>query len=78
MSWLVRSQVSQGRYFRQFCGSVRTQFLQPKCKYSQQNTVVEPTISRKKKYLYTAFVGVSVIAFSYYVHKEREYGNGFQ
>ncbi|XP_031627153.1 protein SCO1 homolog, mitochondrial-like [Contarinia nasturtii] len=69
MSWLVRSQC---QLFRQFSGSLRTQFLYPKCKYSQQS-IAEPTISRKKKYIYTAFLGASVIAFSYYVHKEREY-----
>lgn len=70
MSWFIRS---HGRLLRQVCGQARSQLVRQQLKYSQQN-IPEPVISRKKKYLYTAFMGASLIGFGYYVNKEREYG----
>lgn len=71
MSWFIRS---HGRLLRQIYGQSRTQFVRQQLRYSQQN-IPEPVVNRKKKYLYTAFLGVSLIGFGYYVKKEREYGN---
>lgn len=48
--------------------------FQQQLKYSQQS-ISEPVVNRKKKFIYTAFIGASFIAFSYYVYKEKEYGN---
>lgn len=70
MSRFIRS---QSRLLRQICGNSQRQFLQQQQKYSQQ--INEPVVSRKKKYIYTAFLGVSLIGFGYYIAKEREYGN---
>lgn len=71
MSWFLKS---QSRFCRQVCGIVRGQFVQQQLRYSQQN-IPEPVVSRKKKYIYTAILSGSLIAFAYYVNKEREYGN---
>lgn len=71
MSWFVRS---HGQLVRQVCGRGRCQLVQQKLRYSQQN-IPEPVVKGKKKYVYTAFLAGSLIAFGYYVNKEREYGN---
>lgn len=70
MSIIIRNQEC---LFRQILGSSRRRIFQQQFKYSQQN-VLEPVVNRKKKYIYTAFIGTSLIAFSYYVYKEKEYG----
>lgn len=60
--------------FRQLLfGTTEKRTIQQQFKYSQK-TVAEPVVNRKKKYIYTAFIGTSLIAFSYYVYKEKEYG----
>lgn len=71
MSRFIRS---QGRLLRQFWANARVQFVQQQSRYSQKS-IPEPTVSRKKKYLYCVFLGASAIAFGYYVNKEREYGS---
>lgn len=71
MSIIIRN---QGCLFRQILGSTRRQMFQQQLKYSQQN-LSEPVVNRKKKFIYTAFIGTSLVAFSYYVYKEKEYGN---
>lgn len=71
MSSFIRS---QGRLFKQVFGGSQCRLIQPHLKYSQQIST-EPVVSRKKKYIFTAFVGLSFIAFGYYVKKEKEYGN---
>lgn len=71
MSIIIRN---QRNLFRHILGTSRRQIFQQHSKYSQQN-VLEPVVNRKKKYIYTAFIGTSLIAFSYYVYKEKEYGN---
>lgn len=70
MSILIRN---QGGLLRQILGTNRRRIFQQQLKYSQQN-VLEPVVDRKKKYIYTAFIGTSLIAFGYYVYKEKEYG----
>lgn len=54
-------------------GTAERRVIQQQLKYSQQS-VAEPVVNRKKKYIYTALLGTSLIAFSYYVYKEKEYG----
>lgn len=71
MSLLIRNQCS---LFRKIFGTTKKRIFQQQLKYSQQN-VLEPVVNRKKKFIYTAFIGTSLIAFSYYVYKEKEYGN---
>lgn len=72
MSVLIRS---QGRLFRELCGSVRSGVIKQQLNYSQQQISNSPVVSKKKKYMYTAFLGASILGFGYYVSKEREYGN---
>lgn len=74
MSVFIRS---QGRLIRELCGNVRKSSLTQQLKYSQQKIPDSPIVSKKKKYLYTAFLGASIFGFAYYVNKEREYGNMF-
>lgn len=62
---------TQSRLFKQMCS--RAQFVQQQLRYSQQN--IEPVVSGKKKYVYTAVLGSAVIGFGYYLKKEVEYGN---
>lgn len=70
MSSFIRS---NGRLFRKLFDNSPNRIFQQRLKYSQQSST-EPVISRKKKYIYTAFLGLSCIAFGYYVRKEKEYG----
>lgn len=74
MSSFIRSQC---RLFKHFSGCSQYRIIQQNHKYSQQN-YVEPVVSRKKKYLFTGFIGMSFIAFGYYLHKEKEYGNYYK
>lgn len=71
MSSFIRS---HGRLFSKIFRNPQSRLVQQQFRYSQQTTT-EPVISRKKKYIYTAILGVSCIAFGYYVRKEKEYGN---
>lgn len=69
MSQLIRY---SNRLFGQFS---RKALLQPKLNYSGQ--AIKPNdikLSRKKKYIYTAFIAASTIGFAYYVKKEKYYG----
>lgn len=72
MSVFIRS---QGRLIRELCGNVRRSNITQQLKYSQQKIPDSPIVSKKKKYMYTAFLGASIFGFAYYVNKEREYGN---
>lgn len=71
MSWFIRS---HGQLIRQVCGRGRSQFIQQKLRYSQQKNP-DVVVSGKKKYISIALLGGSLIAFGYYVKKERDYGN---
>lgn len=71
MSSFIRS---HNRLFKKVFDCPRYRIIQQNVRYSQQSNV-EPVVSRKKKYIFTALIGASCIGFGYYVKKEKEYGN---
>lgn len=73
MSQFVKHQC---RLLRLFNRSFQYRFVQQKFNYSQNpipNTEVK--FNRKKKYIYSAVLGVCCLGFAYYIKKEKEYGN---
>lgn len=69
MSYLIR--VSRN-IFQKFQVNRSSALIQTQLKYSQKSDEIK--VSRKKTYVYTAFIGVAAAVFAYYVQKEKQYG----
>lgn len=73
MSYLVRF---QNQFSAKLCNHWRGAITAQKFNYSQKAAPTETVkVSRKKTYLYTAFISIAGLAFAYYVKKEKDYGN---